>query len=92
MSYLNTGDRSNEMSMHEFRRQYVESHYPNLRGYAYKAEIVSIPTGKEIMEEILDRVEWIEDWPHGHPILHLKDGSELFVQHSDDFPQPTSER
>jgi hypothetical protein len=43
------------------------------------------------MDKILKDVVWIERCVNMHPVLHMKDGKELYVQDTDDFPTPTSE-
>ena len=83
--------KKTEMSKAEFRKGYIDSHYPMLCGYAYNAEIISVNDGKKIMKEILEKVDWIEEWENGSPILHMKGGKELYVQDTDDFPVPTDD-
>ena len=79
------------MPIEEFREGYVDAYYPGLTGYAYQAEIISEDDAREVMEDILKGVAWIQRCADMHPILHMKDGKELYVQDTDDFPQPTSE-
>jgi len=80
-----------KMPIREFREGYVTAHYPGLTGYAYQGEIIDEDAAMEIMNEILQKVDWIEQCVTMHPVLHLKDGKELYAQDTDDFPQPTSE-
>lgn len=88
---MTVGRTKKEMSKAEFSKGYIDSWFPNICGYAYHAEIVSPRTGRGIMNDIMKKVDWIEDWGKGSPVLHMKDGTELFVQDSNDFPQPTDE-
>ena len=74
----------------EFRRGYVDAHYPGQVGYAYQADILGFEDGRWVMHQILRDVDWIEDWHEGHPVLHMKDGTTLYAQDSNDFPQPYS--
>lgn len=80
-----------EMRMEEFRDGYVDAYYPGLTGYGYQAEMLTKDEGKEVMERILKNVVRIETCGNGSPILIMKDGKELFVDDTDDFPVPTSE-
>jgi hypothetical protein len=80
-----------KMTMEEFREGYVDAHYPGLTGYGYQAEMISERRAMQVMEKILKDVVWIERCVNMHPVLHMKDGKELYVQDTDDFPTPTSE-
>lgn len=80
-----------KMTLQEFREGYVIAHYPGLTGYAYQGEIIDEDEAMNVMAEILGKVAWIEQCVASHPILHLKDGKELFAQDTNDFPQPTNE-
>jgi len=80
-----------KMSIEEFREGYVDAHYPGLTGYAYQAEFIDEDAAMKIMNEILGGVKWIERCVNMHPILHMKDGRELYVDDTNDFPTPTNE-
>jgi hypothetical protein len=79
------------MSKDEFEHGYVYGFYPGLTGYGYQADFISEEDAKAIMERIMKKVAWIEDTERGSPILHMKDGSELDVGDTEDFPKPTDE-
>jgi len=79
------------MSKEEFEHGYIYGAYPGLTGYAYKAEFISEEQAKKVMQEIMKGVDWIEVGPGDWPVLHMKDGRELYVMDTGDFPMPTSE-
>jgi hypothetical protein len=79
------------MSKDEFEHGYVYGFYPGLTGYGYQADFISEEDAKAIMERIMKKVAWVEDTERGSPILHMKDGSELDVGDTEDFPKPTDE-
>jgi hypothetical protein len=79
------------MTKREFVDGYVDARFPNLTGYAYQSEILTEEKARTVMYEIVKRIDWIEERESGHPILHMRDGKELFVDDTDDFPKPTDE-
>jgi hypothetical protein len=88
---MTKNSNTKKMSKAEFERDYIDSHFPMLCGYAYNAEIISINDGKKVMRDILKKVDWIDDSSGGYPILHMKDGKELYSGDTDDFPVPTDD-
>ena len=83
--------KQNQMSKEEFIDGYVDAYFPNLTGYAYQSEILTEEEAKTVMHEIVKRIDWIEERESSHPILHMQDGKELFVDDTNDFPKPTDE-
>lgn len=79
------------MSKKQFEREYIWGHeVPGLTHYAYQAEPYSPDAAHNIMLDILRRTDWIEVSEVG-PILHMKDGTVLYANDSNDYPQPSDE-
>ncbi len=80
------------ISKEEFEKGYVYSKWPGQVGYAYRADLIDISSGKQIMEHLLRHVKFIdEDRKDTIPVLHMENGHRLFATDSNDFPQPIDE-
>lgn len=77
--------------LQDIRTDYVYSHWPNQRGYAYQADLISIDTGHHVMEEILKQTIDVREGAGGHPELTLKDGRVISVIDTEDWPFPTED-
>lgn len=78
--------------LEELEESYVDSEYPGLTSYAYRADQISIEEARDVMDEILDDVVEIR-WPDdAHPEFRLK-GEDKWrsVTDSEDFPQPSTD-
>lgn len=88
---IRRGEPGFDRALEWIEDSYVDTDCPGLKGYTYKADLVSIYEGKEIMDEILDNVVEVRDGDR-HPMFRLKGESEWkSVVNSDDFPQPSTE-
>ena len=80
-------------AVEDFRRGYVDSHYPNLTGYAFQADMIEEAEGRKIMRRMLRSIVEIEtNGVYGHPEIKLKGERDWrSVVSTDDFPIPTDE-
>jgi len=89
---IKKGDPEFEDAIEDLREGYVTAHFPNLGGYAYEADLITIREGEDIMDDLVEKIVEI-DWPDGaHPRFKLE-GEDKWrsVEDSDDFPQPTED-
>ena len=86
------GDNEFEDALREITAGYVDTEYPGLESFAYRADLISIASGYAVMHSILRDIEKIRLEPGENPLFQLR-GERAWrsVVDTDDFPQPTEE-